>query len=79
MQVETLLFNKLLIFSHLLLEMSHLAHTQARIRRRHSSIALSITPWPIGAKRPTNVASVQLRRELATGKRAAGRSLQKII
>ena len=29
------------------------------------------------AKRPTNVASVQLRRELATGKRAVGRSLQK--
>ena len=46
-QVETLLFNKLLIFSHLLLEMSHLAHAQARIRRRHSSIALSITPCSI--------------------------------
>ena len=34
---------------------------------------------PYSAKRPTNVASVQLRRELATGKRAAGRSLQKIF
>jgi hypothetical protein len=36
------------------------------------------TPVPYRAKRPTNVASVQWRRELATARCAAGRSLQRI-
>jgi hypothetical protein len=45
MRVETLVFNKLLIFSRLLLEMSPFGpHAQARRRRRHSPIALSTTP-----------------------------------